>query len=76
LAWAYYHKGTYGFARDLLLDATKVNPNNPTTQYHLGLVYAKLGDRINAAIHLKKAISLAPDAPMAKNARAALQGQG
>jgi Flp pilus assembly protein TadD len=76
LAWAYYHKGTYGFARDLLLDATKINPNNPTTQYHLGLVYAKLGDRSNAAIHLKKAISLAPDTPTAKNARAALQGQG
>jgi tetratricopeptide (TPR) repeat protein len=76
LAWAYYHKGTYGFARDLLLDATKVNPNNPTSQYHLGMVYAKLGDRSNAAIHLKKAISLAPNAPTAKSAQAALQGQG
>jgi tetratricopeptide (TPR) repeat protein len=76
LAWAYYHKGAYGFARDLLLDATRVNPNNPTTQYHLGLVYAKLGDRSNAAIHLKKALSLAPDATTAKNIRAALQGLG
>jgi tetratricopeptide (TPR) repeat protein len=76
LAWAYYHKGAYGFARDLLLDAIKINPNNPTTQYHLGLVYSKLGDRNNALIHLKKALSLAPDAPTAKNVRAALQGQG
>jgi len=26
LAWAYYYKGTYAFARDLLEDAIKVNP--------------------------------------------------
>lgn len=76
LAWAYYHKGTYGFARDLLEDAIKASPENPTSHYHLGMVYSKLGDKSNAAIHLKKAISLAPDSPAAKNARAALQGLG
>jgi len=40
------------------------------------MVYAKLGDRSNAAIHLKKAISLAPDTPAAKDAKNALQGLG
>jgi tetratricopeptide (TPR) repeat protein len=76
LAWAYYHKGTFAFARDLLEDALKAEPNNATMQYHLGMVYGKMRDKSNAAIHLKKALSLAPDSPMAKDARTALQGLG
>lgn len=76
LALAYYYKGAYGFARDLLEDATKSEPNNATMQYHLGMVYSKLLDKNNAAIHLKKAITLAPDSPTAKDAKAALQGLG
>ena len=32
LAWAYYQKGTYGLAIDLLEDAVKRVPRNPT--YH------------------------------------------
>ena len=76
LAWAYYFKGTYAFARDLLENATKTDPSNATMQFHLGMVYGKLQDKSNAANHLKKAISLAPDSPAAKDARAALQGLG
>jgi len=76
LAWAYYHKGTYSFARDLLEEAIKTDPNSAAMQYHLGMVYSKLRDKNNAAIHLKKAVSLAPDSPTAKDARAALQGLG
>jgi tetratricopeptide (TPR) repeat protein len=74
LAWAYYHKGTYGFARDLLESAAKNTPNDAAIQYHLGMVYSKLSDKSNAAIHLKKAVSLAPDSPSGKAAQAALQG--
>jgi tetratricopeptide (TPR) repeat protein len=76
LAWAYYYKGTYSFARDLLEDALKTDPNSAAMQYHLGMVYSKLKDKNNAAIHLKKAVSLAPDSPTAKDAKAALQGLG
>lgn len=76
LAWAYYFKGTYGFARDLLEEAIRINPNSPAMQYHLGMVYAKLADKANAATHLKKAMSLAPNSPAAKDARAALQKIG
>jgi Flp pilus assembly protein TadD len=76
LAWAYYHKGTYGFARDLLESAAKNTPNDAAIQYHLGMVYSKLSDKSNATIHLKKAVSLAPDSLSGKAARAALQGQG
>ena len=64
LAWAYYYKGAYGFARDLLEGAIKVNPNSPAMQYHLGMVYGKLKDKNNALLHLKKAVSLAPDSQM------------
>ena len=49
LAWAYYQKGTYGFARDLLEDAVKSQPGDATMQYHLGMVYSKLKDKANAA---------------------------
>jgi len=77
LAWAYYYKGTYGFARDLLEDAVKVNPNSASMQYHLGMVYSKMRDKTNAETHLKKAISLAPPGSQdAKDAQAALQGLG
>jgi Flp pilus assembly protein TadD len=76
LAWAYYYKGTYGFARDLLEDAVKNQPGDATMQYHLGMVYSKLKDRSNAATHLKKAISLDPNSPTAKDAQAALGSLG
>jgi Flp pilus assembly protein TadD len=76
LAWAYFYKGTYAFARDLLEDAVKTEPNDAAMQYHLGMVYSKLQDKSNAAIHLKKAVSLAPDSSAAKDARTALQNLG
>jgi len=76
LAWAYYYKGTYAFARDLLEEAVKTEPNDPAMQYHLGMVYSKLKDKNNALTHLKKAVSLAPDSPAAKDSRIALQGLG
>ena len=76
LAWAYYYKGAYGFARDLLEDAIKTEPNTAAMQYHLGMVYSKLGDKSNAVTHLKKAVSLAPDSPAGKDAGKALQGLG
>jgi tetratricopeptide (TPR) repeat protein len=76
LALAYYHKGTYAFARDLLENAIKTNPNDAAMQYHLGMVYSKLSDRNNALVHLKKAVALAPDSQEGKDAKAALQGLG
>ena len=76
LAWAYYYKGTYEFARDLLEDAVKADPKSATMQYHLGMVYSKLSDKSSAAAHLKKAVLLAPDSQTAKDARAALRVLG
>ena len=76
LAWAYYHKGTYGSARDLLETVEKDDPNNASIQYHLGMIYTKLGDKPNAITHLKKASALAPNTKTQKDADQALQTLG
>ncbi|HMG02209.1 MAG TPA: tetratricopeptide repeat protein [Edaphobacter sp.] len=72
LAWAYYHKGNYTSARDLLEDAVKANPNDAALHYHLGLTYSKLSDASDATVHLKKAVTLAPNSQTAKDAEKAL----
>ncbi|MES2390798.1 MAG: tetratricopeptide repeat protein [Acidobacteriota bacterium] len=75
LAWVYYAKGMYGSSRDLLEDAAKSDPTDAAIQYHLGMAYSKLGDRANAATHLKKALALAQaskDDATAKNAQTAI----
>ncbi len=76
LAWAYYHKQTYSFARDLLEEAAKTDAGNQNIQYHLGMVYRELKDKANAESHLRKAISLQPNSATAKDAKAALEGLG
>jgi Flp pilus assembly protein TadD len=76
LAWAYYCNGSYEFARNLLENAIGNDSNSATMQYHLGMVYSQLSDKTNAVVHLKKAASLAPDSPTAKDAKAALHRLG
>ena len=72
LAWIYYQKGNYESARGLLEDAVKGSPNNATIHYHLGMTYAKLSRKGDAATELKKAESLAPNTQTAKDAEKAL----
>jgi Flp pilus assembly protein TadD len=69
LAWIYYQKGNYDSGRDLLEDALKTSPNNAAIHYHLGMIYSKLSDKANAALHLKKAAALAPNSQTAKDAQ-------
>ncbi len=72
LAWVYYHKGTFGLARDLLQDAEKQDPQDASIHYHLGLTLSKLGDKAGATTELKKATELAPNTQTGKDASAAL----
>ncbi len=72
LAWAYYLKGTYGSARDLLETAVKSDPDNADIQYHLGMIDSKLGNKADAIAHLKKASTLAPNTEVGKSADQAL----
>jgi tetratricopeptide (TPR) repeat protein len=76
LAWAYYNKGTYGSARDVLESVEKANPNDPSIEYHLGMIYSKLGDKSDAITHLKRASSLAPNSRTQKDADQALHTLG
>jgi len=60
LAWAYYHKGAYGSAIDLLQDAIKRAPQNATYLYHLGMAYWKNNDQARARQYLSRALELNP----------------
>lgn len=72
LAWAYFHKGTYGLAVDLLEETLKKAPQNPTYHYHLGLAYQKANNRARAKEHLERALQINPKYPQAAEIRKAL----
>ncbi|MCI0350782.1 MAG: tetratricopeptide repeat protein [Acidobacteriales bacterium] len=76
LAWAYYNKGLYPLAQDLLEDCVRKAPQNATYQYHLGLVLQKQNERVKARRHLEQVLKLDPKYPDAKNVRQALSELG
>jgi predicted Zn-dependent protease len=61
LGWILYRRGTLQRALDLLSEDASKLPDNPQMQYHLGVVYVKLGDKERA----EKALALAVSAPEA-----------
>ncbi|NOU12226.1 MAG: tetratricopeptide repeat protein [Nitrospira sp.] len=56
LGWAHHKLGHSAEAVRVLKQATTFAPDHPVLNYHLGAVYAKAGQRTEAAVHLKKAI--------------------
>jgi tetratricopeptide (TPR) repeat protein len=72
LAWAYYQKGLYDFAADLLTDIVQKAPDNATYQYHLGMVCQKQNNRAAAKKHLQRALQINPNYPAAAEIRKAL----
>lgn len=72
LAWAYYKNGIYNSAIDLLREATKSVPQNPTYQYHLGLAYQKSNQAELAKASFQRALALDPKSPRAAEIREAL----
>ena len=72
LGWAYYQKGTYNLAEDLLTEALRKSPQNPTYNYHVGMVYQKLNLSTQARQHLEKALQINPKFAHADDARRAL----
>jgi Flp pilus assembly protein TadD len=76
LAWIYFYKANYGAARDLLESALKANPDNASMHLHLGMTYAKLNDKSDAQVHLKKAETLAPNSKIEKDAQSELAKLG
>ncbi len=76
LGWAYYKQGTYTLALDPLKQSVSAAPNRPVPHFHLGLVYAKLGDAANAKASLETALKLKPDFAGADEARRVLASIG
>jgi tetratricopeptide (TPR) repeat protein len=76
LGWAFYLKGVYGSARDVLEGAVKAAPENANIQFHLGMTYDKIEDHPKATAHLKRALQLAPTGPNAASIRQMLSSLG
>ena len=74
LGWVYYKKDLASLAVPPLESAVKKNPENATYQYHLGLAYAKIGDKQNAKKSLEQALKLKGDFVGADEARRVLAG--
>lgn len=72
LAWAYYRKGAYRSAVDLLEEAVRKAPDNANFQYHLGMTYKELNDRTNAKAHLERSLQLNPKSAHAEDIRKTL----
>jgi tetratricopeptide (TPR) repeat protein len=72
LAWVYYRKNLPASAIPLLRLAIDRAPQDPIYHYHLGLVYAKTGDKAQARQSLERALRLDPRFPGADDARRAL----
>ncbi|MBV8206017.1 MAG: tetratricopeptide repeat protein [Acidobacteria bacterium] len=73
LAWAEFNSRNYSRAVQLLQDAVRKSPDNPTFHYHLGLAYTKLNQSAQARAELEKVLSLAPSYPHAEEVKAVLQ---
>jgi len=76
LAWVYYKKGAYGLAIDLLQEAVKKAPENPTFHYHLGVVYQKTNEKDKAREEFQRTLQINPNFESAGEIRKALSVLG
>ena len=72
LGWIYYKKNMTSQAITALREATDRAPKNATFHYHLGMAYAKAGDKVKARAALETALKLQSDFPGADEARSTL----
>jgi Flp pilus assembly protein TadD len=74
LGWVYLKKEIYGLSITTFRRAVQVAPTNPTFHYHLGLAYARSGDKDRAKSTLQAALRLKPDFAGAADAKRVLEG--
>jgi tetratricopeptide (TPR) repeat protein len=72
LGWVYYKRNEPSQALPFVRQAVQQDPGNPVFQYHLGLVYAKMGDTTRARDALVKAVGRNVEFQGVANARAVL----
>jgi Flp pilus assembly protein TadD len=72
LGWAYYKKGMVELAVRPLEFSVQKDPQNPLYLVHLGLAYAKAGQKDKARNTLSQALTLKADVEGAAEARAVL----
>jgi tetratricopeptide (TPR) repeat protein len=60
LGWIQYRRGDYAEARKTLTRAVERAPNHATIQYHLGMVYSRLGQKDQAVSALRLAAQADP----------------
>ena len=54
--WFFYRQNQYSEAQQTLLKARDLGANSAISQFHLGMVYHKLGDNVAAKSYLQKAV--------------------
>ena len=72
LGWVYYKKDRAEQAIAPLRESVAKDPRNPVYQYHLGLAYAKAGEKPKAREALEQALKLDKDFDGADDARRVL----
>ena len=72
LGFVFYKKGLPEMAIPPLVGCVEKAPKDPACHYHLGLAYAKVGDKEKAAKSLEKALAMQPAFDGADEARATL----
>jgi Tfp pilus assembly protein PilF len=72
LGWVYYKKNLAQSAIPFLRASVDSDRQQPLFHYHLGLAYAKNGEKSRARQSLEQALRLAPDFPGAADARRVL----
>jgi Tfp pilus assembly protein PilF len=72
LGWVYVKRDLPALALEPLRRATQMDPKSAIFQYHLGLAYAKSGDKVRAKDALKTALTLQADFPGADDAKRTL----
>jgi len=72
LGWVLYHRATYERSLSLLAESAQRLPENPTVQFHLGMVNLKLERKEAAFQALNRALELDSGFPEAEEARRAL----
>jgi tetratricopeptide (TPR) repeat protein len=76
LGWIYYQKDLAALAIPPLRASILKDPKNATYRYHLGLAYAKTGDKVKAKEAFDDALQRKPDFREASEARQALSTKG